>query len=459
MNQALDGHFWVAGTSPDTRVRGKLTAAVGQQPEVVLESALVDDPRVTQASGGVAFTASAGEAVASFQPITLLGQLDTGEVVTLVDARNHGGDGAHFGLPRYLCWTAVRGALVNGSDQLYDAVRFRVDSPHWLAHLRNGESSTVEDNQSTLRVEASGAGNWLVYESAAPETLRQLGARVALGCLTLARLVLNSGLVISAIQIRTDPANPWLTVQGPTHYQEPGLIDDQDVLLAPVELTIERFAKWIELHDGLDGLDSAVALPLQGALQAQVMLVTSLVEGLHRRLPYEQNKFPLATFPRATAKALSKILQAARDATGAPADDAGLDRKAVAESILFLTEVSFRTRAKDIAAAVCTAVPEIAESIADLPDLLTAARNDMAHQLKGKSKEPLADRHQRWLIVTIVAPWLLRGLLLLHAGIAAETLRTGYGSHEPFQFARANIAQIVRELGWQLPASTQSGGR
>ena len=39
-------------------------------------------------------------------------------------------------------------------------------------------------------------------------------------------------------------------------------------------------------------------------------------------------------------------------------------------------------------------------------------------------QEPLADRIDRWVAVSYVTPWLLRLLLLLHAGIEPDALHT-----------------------------------
>jgi len=63
------------------------------------------------------------------------------------------------------------------------------------------------------------------------------------------------------------------------------------------------------LNDKLDGLAWAVVDPVDGAVQAQVLVATSLVEGLHRRLPFEQSKFP-----DASNGAVDRVKQAARRA-------------------------------------------------------------------------------------------------------------------------------------------------
>lgn len=117
-----------------------------------------------------AMLAHASGSVARFRAISFHGQLDTGELVSVFDANNHAGPGA---VSRYVAPVAVFGAHV-ALDQLYNSVRFRLDLPYWLGHLTDGESSVVADDKSILRVEASPDGNWLVYESSAPATLRAL---------------------------------------------------------------------------------------------------------------------------------------------------------------------------------------------------------------------------------------------------------------------------------------------
>ena len=154
-------------------------------------------------------------------------------------------------------------------------------------------------------------------------------------------------------------------------------------LLSREVLTVERFAKWIPLNDNLDGLAWAVARPIWSTLRT-VLVATPLIEGVHRRLPYEQAKFP-----GVEKTVLRRILKAGRDAAGAQADAEGLVRQAVTDAILFLTEVSFRDCATEIVTEVCAAVPEIAESLADLPGRLSKARNEMAHHLLPDEKDPL----------------------------------------------------------------------
>lgn len=168
-------------------------------------------------------------------------------------------------------------------DQTFSSIRFRFGHPHWLAHLKAGQSSVVDDDGSTLSVDASDDGIWLRYSSATPATLRRLEKRVVTGCLSLAELSLDQDFAARDTQVRIDVRDPWLTVHGPGANTPPKEFDGDSLLLRE-ELTVERFAKWTPFNDTLDGLASAAARPVKAPLQTQVLVVTALLEGLHRRL-------------------------------------------------------------------------------------------------------------------------------------------------------------------------------
>jgi hypothetical protein len=447
---ATGGVFWVPERR-DVRVRGQFTMGVGTNAEVTLEGGLVEDPRVRRTSNGAALSGAAEDWVASFIPITVHGQLDTGETVTLLNANNHGSDGEFFGFPRYRAHTVMFGSHIPSVDQLVAAVRFRAGHPYWLAHLQDGDTYRHDDG-STLTVEGADDGNWLVYTPPDPMRLRRLEITAVSGSLVLMELALDQTVVTRDTQVRIDADGPWIAVHG-GGFSAPASGFSPDSLLPCDELTVERFAKWIAFNAGLDGLAWAVANPTDQALQAQVLLATSFIEGIHRRLPYEQSKFP--GVPKASLKA---ILDAAREAAGTEAEREGIDRHDAINSLQFLTDVSFRTRAKEIVNEVCSVLPEITESVTDMPGRMTKSRNDLAHHLLQKEeKEPLEIRYLRWLVVVTATPWLLRGLLLLRAGIAPDVLHSGYMSSNRFDNDRANLGQFVRELGWELPESMEEG--
>lgn len=453
----MSGYFWVP-EKPDVSVWGAFAADGGHKPEVILAAGLVNDPRVTRSNDSVrAFKPSAAATVKAFQRITLRGQLDTGPVVTLVNAYNHGRDGAFFGSPHYKADYAVLGDRhVSGVDQLFSAIRFRFGDPYWLGHLRESKARAVGGDGSALSVETSDDGNWLVYTAAGPATLRRLKTLVVSGCLALAELALDQDFAARDTHVRINHGDPWLSVHGPEDDKPPNELD-ANTLLRREELTVERFAKWIPFNDTLDGLASVAARPIKAPLQTQVLVVTPLVEGLHRRMPqtFEQSKFA-----RASPSVLNRIKEAARHAARVTATDRrNLDPRqvdvAVMNAVSHFDDVDYVQRATDVVTKVCAVVPEIAESVADLPQRLASARHEMAHQLAlDEDKEPLEVRYLRWSIVADVTPWLLRGLLLLEAGIDPSVLHDRHLAYGPFLSFRANVARFVSELGWELPSSS-----
>lgn len=453
-----EGWFWSARSG--SRVRGEFNAGTGQDADVALADAIADDPRMTvdRTATGVITTSMSGDSakqVAAFVPIDLHGQLDSGELVSLLSAHNHGAF-----KPHYVAGVTVFGAHVS-SDQLYSAVRFQIDAPYWTAHLAEGQSHTVPDDGSVLRAvapeEGLDEGMWLVYESAQPRSRRDLESRVLVGCRTLARLALDRPVTVRTIEVRIDQDGEWLPLHGKA-FSAPASGRGES-LLPREELTVDRFAKWIAVNDRLDGLASAVCELGGGTVQSRVLVDTSLVEGLHRRLPYEQSKFP-----DASRGARDRVKKAARDAAARAAAEKGFDpdlvRSAVMDAVSHFEDVGYRVRAQDIIDEVIRAVPELGESVPDLAGKLMAARNDIAHHLVlDEEKEPFVDRVDRWVVVSTVTRWLLRLLLLIQAGIEPGALREACLNSDRFGMARANVAAIARELGWPQPLTSSGNSR
>jgi hypothetical protein len=72
---------------------------------------------------------------------------------------------------------------------------------------------------------------------------------------------------------------------------------------------------------------------------------------------------------------------------------------------------------------------------------------------------PLQDHYDRWMVLTIVTPWLLRVRLLLEAGISPEVLREKYLENEAFTLHREQAEILVKNLGWDTAPGPQSKRR
>lgn len=446
-----DGEFWI-NDEPGRRVSGQLSTEAGQKPTVSLDAALIAYPREDQLPAAIRDLGipEAALAAAAHRPVTLHGELDTGEFVTVLHARN----GGEQRWPKYLGDNSIHGALISGPKQIYRAVRFRIGAPYWFDHLAAGEQSTVPDDGSTLRLEADESGNWLIYEAVEGMTLRRLHTRVIAGCQVLMQLALDQPLAVRDVEIRVTPSDPWLGVHSRKYSTPTGL--NFETLLPREELTIDRFANWIALDDRIDRLAWPVVTPVDIAVEPQTQVITSLIEGLHRRLPgYKQEKFP-----DASNKALDRIRTAAKDAAEQrAASEQNLDptavRAAVRAAVSHFEAIDYAERAAEVVAEVQASLPEITETVTDLPARLPKPRNEHAHQLETTvHHEDYEERILRWVVIADVTHWLLRALLLLRAGAAPEVLRSHFVDNERFTMHRANIAHIVSELGWYTDGAT-----
>ncbi|WAJ47960.1 hypothetical protein OK015_28835 (plasmid) [Mycobacterium sp. Aquia_216] len=463
------GEFWTV-PQPDRRIGGSFNAELGEPVEVDLDAVLAVDldaddapaPRPAPQRGDVAGAmnvAAAGE-VARRRPFNFWGQLATGEPVSVFEATNQGMSGA---AAHYVAPIAVIGANVT-PEQRYASVRFRLDHPYWLRHLADNDSSGVGDDHSTLRVEASAHGNWLVYESSTAATLVELEMRAISGCLVLAQLALfpdrerESDLRTRETQVRIDSAGPWLTVRGPMFCAPTPAALDTDFLLLPTELTIDRFAKWIAVNDKFDGLAWAVARRMNLPIPLHVQLLTSLVEGIHLRLTPEHEQ---TWFPDASKAALKRIRRAATQAAVDQAHTLGLDPDAVGmrvwNALGHWVNKSYLERAEEVVTAACAAVPELGLSITRLAKHLRDSRITFAHQLRPEGD--LQERHERWMVLFIITPWLLRARLLLEAGIDPAVLREKYLENETFTLHREQAEIRVRKLRWDQPPEPPSKRR
>lgn len=449
-----NGTFWQAENP--TRSRGRYVPPAEGRPELTLEIPITDDPSVTQFTDNTGVTRTsysmrADKAVQSFAPILIHGELDSGDLVTLLSAQNHSVAPMP---PRYKARVAIEGAHVD-AGQVYDVIRFRVADPYWTDHLTLNDAAQTSDG-SVLHTEGAGDGIWLVYETVSPRNIRDLEQYVANACITLMALAFDFLPRAQEIELKIRDG-PWLRTAGPGYR---GTTTGWDVpMLDPATLTIEVIARWIDLNVKLDSLGAAIAEPPTGAVQAQALVATTLLEGLHRRLPFEQSRFPTLTKSakrriRATARSA-----AVDEATSTEGADVKAIDKAISDCLSHFSSASYLNRANDIVTEVAAAIPELVLAVPELPKTLTDARNDLAHHLvETKSIDDLVAAMDHWIIASMATPWLLRFLLLLRIGIDPVAMREKALKHQRFEFALANIARIAHELdrepprrpGWQI---------
>lgn len=461
------GEFWIAGT-PDHRVSGSLTYQRGTQPKVTLDDALVAGPTLdTHQFTEYEMTVitrprTAEEAVASFRPVTLHGQLSNEVQVTGLAAQNHGGDGdALGGMPDYRIRFLLVGGLVE-DDTVYRTLRFQVAPSYWLPQVWAHPDSCDIDQpgiEGSLSAVVNDTGQWLVYTALHPLTLREMLDNIAAASLVFFGIAFDRKLTLARVEVQTQDQDDWIHVVSEHAWEQPTQLR-LDALLAPESVTVPRIAAFLELHNKLDGLTEPIATPVRGPIQVTLLANAAIVEGVHRRLWPERKRF---TLPLNTS--LKKVRREARAAgvrsfVDQEICDEPTATKTLNDALGFIDDISFVDRVRDIVNEVGAIVPEIFESVLDFDDRLVAARNELAHQLlpDPDKNESLSDKIDRWAALNWVTPWMLRVLFLHRAGVTAMEIDHGLKGYRPFEFFQANTRQVATELGWIPPAPASAGG-
>ncbi|MDV6280173.1 HEPN domain-containing protein [Rhodococcus jostii] len=444
----LKGEFW-AIAEPERRRDGKLTIGVKASARLetvdLVDMRVISEPKIFP-NGETHWTQSGRpeDVVADFAPITVHGTLDSGRDVTLVDAM---GTAILFD-QTFRVGYVLDGAHVDGHDQRFSAVRFQLDDPGWWTNLEDGmtaEAGTV----GSLSVLREGGLVWFVFEFTEPVTLRECDSSVVLPARTLANLATMLDFQIGPTQLRVDAdGSSWITVLSKNRTPRPvkyGGSRPPEFLLRPAAvLTVERFAQWINVSAGMDGLPVVVANPpTNAAIETKALTMASVAEGLHRRLFDESKRF------QTIKPAQRKIARKAAVAIGVMAfEKAGYSdleevRDVLTKALGHITEMPYRSRLEDLQQEAVSVVPEVTASFQEptWAQLVVKTRNLLAHQLDG-DKRTMLQKIDDMTLVAWSLPWVLRIVLLLRAGVEPTVIRNGLVNFSPFQYYQANIAAI-----------------
>jgi hypothetical protein len=348
----VEGLFWQIDT-PDRRVQGLLKLAGDDLPVLVVDGLLFDERSYSHSVSPngvlmIAKSADPHDRVADFQPRTIHGELVDGSAVSALGAQ--GGRRPHdLGFSQeFRCRRVLVGAYVD-SEQVYAATRFQLVKGYWP--LPAGEAATNDGSiLRVLPVYRPADAQWFEFEPAQPVTLNHLDLLVGHPITTLYSLVTANPTRQRDLEVRLDADSPWMPVYEGTHDSA----DHGHNLLPTKHLTPERFARWIDLRPVSDGLDAAALDELKGVtIQTQVLALSAIAEGLHRKLfsdPAKAKRVP------AVSKGISKkAREAARDAAVAELagddftdDDRAEFGQAVSQALAHVNERTLRSRMRDL---------------------------------------------------------------------------------------------------------------
>jgi ApeA N-terminal domain 1 len=460
------GRFWLQGEDQDKAIPGRLFLQAGAHPMLELDGALAPQEREVSRR-----KLPDGIEVRTFVPVlpndpshqslVVHGVLDeTGEPVTLPSVFAVGGTFPVLGTgprgQRVQAFYALVGAHVDGADAQFTRIRVRprhLDA--WAALPDFTLTPDLSARQFTLTFRqpeapsaALGSGARITLEQVAgwngptvcggllerhlwvdvldmpPAAYLDLERRIVKPLMNLLTLAVSTECPLVAVMVSTGPDHPWLTVHSAamtTPAEE--ILPLPRILLPLAETGMTGVATWLDSTSHLGPLPSVVARVASSqddTVEAQLLELTTVAEGLHRLLLPEGKRMTKQQASEARGKALEAVKDLDNDV-----------RDAVQAALNHLTDQSYPRRLLDLAGHVEPAVPGVTGNTTEWKKRVTSARNDFAHKFEhGFLDEATAEES---VAILLSLQWVLTGMLLLQTGISSATLGSRLANHEPYQ--------------------------
>lgn len=448
----LEGTFWQIDT-PERQVRGLFTMA----PSPLLETLgpLFDERahRVeTSPHGGTTIIdgGNSDDLVADWSPRDIHGVLDNGSDVSVIGAQGGMTDPSASHPPQYRQrFGTIRHVIHDvhvDRGHAFCACRFRLTGPNWLRH-DDGHADTTEG--SHLVSLNDGSHQWFEFTPADPMSVLQFDRAVLHPIETLATLLTSHPAEAVELAVRQSPAGPWLPVNRP---EQPAPTGHHELFDASY-LSPQRCAVWIDFRRRSNGLDAVAVDDLTGvAIQTAVLTLSSVAEGLHRRLYPDKKR--VAALSRTDLRAARKAARAAAleavrsivrddrpDLTDADITGFG---EAMDSAFGHINESTFRTMMDDLVGTAVSAVPGIVAEFADWPATIHSVRNILAH----RGTEDDLDAHDGFINTLVAASislqWVLRTVLLVQAQVNAADIVEAYDLSSAYHHHQTNVREFLR---------------
>jgi hypothetical protein len=452
--QSLAGTFWQVET-PDCRVAGALTLdadrpALETVGRLFVERSITVEFRADGAITRIGVGGRSDDRVADWEPRNIHGALDDGTLVSMVGAQGRMmRSRSIMDLSTYRQeFRTLHHVILNehvDDRTTYHSCRFRVTGPIWYLP-QPSERSTSDSGQ--LVVTQEGDSCLFEFTPNEPMTIKDFEAHVLSPVRTLASIVTFNPTGTGELFIRLNAGSPWREV----HRQDESVPRGSHELLGTSHLTAVRFAHWIDFRRRSGALDAAAIDDFRGAsIHTEVLTLSAVAEGLHRRLFDEKKRVPslstddLIPARRAARKAaLDAVCELDRTGREPLTDDDLEDfTNAMNDAFAFVNDITFRTRMADLATTAQAVIPNIVSEFADWPKAVKDARNIIAHQGTQPHSETIDQFHDLLIALGYSISWVLRTVLLVEAGFDGDTLRSAYRDFSRYTHHLANTRNLL----------------
>ncbi|HEX8626882.1 MAG TPA: HEPN domain-containing protein [Catenuloplanes sp.] len=419
------GDFWLADTGGSPRP-GVLRLDTEQAPTLTLRGLLTQVLRWVNVAEPGNEPTYRGDPVNDRSLHIIHGSTNEGTPVTLIDAqcRGYGGLRPDQQTQSFQGVQAVIGAHLTGRDHQFSGVRVRLQSaaamlspashPSWL-------TPTPLPDGGDVRLEEDEEGTWLVLQRVTPRSIRGLERQYLRPLATLLSLATGHPVGLLGTHVQEDAEGPWWPVHGAAHRGSdlPGHVEK---LLCTADLTPTVIATWLGRTDALGPLPPVVAAAMRGpiALEGRVLELTTVAEGLHRRLRPEAVRFS------------PEIGRAVRRAAAAAAEEvhAGAG-EAVRDFLGHVHGIGYGDRLLGLAAMAESAIPGVTGHSKRWKKAVYNARNDFAHRASTGWFHD--DDYDKYITVALSLGWVLHAVLLQEAGVPDDVLTRSFRTYERYQ--------------------------
>lgn len=437
---SLHGQFWLAGQG-SRQLEGTLHLAKEAAPTLRTVGALtsmMSTPVAKVGPDGSTFFESHFDPDNTLR--TIHGETDDGKALTLLETQNQAYSGGvspdEQGELRRASHV-VLGAHLSGRDHRFTAARARLQTVHGAitaAHSPSWGSPVTLANGGVLSLDESPADTWLVLRELPEASIRAIDRTYLRPLTSLMSLANGEPVGVLGLEVSDEEGGPWFRVHSQSHLSSDAPWPSH-ALLQGTDIGSDVVAHWLDQVDVFGPLPPVVARGLPGAisLESRVLELTTLAEGLHRRLRPNSQRYT------------KQVGDAIRDAAVAAASAVEETSKSAVNGLLaHVHEPGYGQRLRELAEMA----EDVARGVAGRPGRLGKwknmaydARNDYAHRANfGWLEDADIDRY---LTTALSMQWLLRAVMLSQAGFPSGLLATRFAHHEQFGLF------LEQAQGWQ----------
>lgn len=460
-----DGRFWLPET-PDQVVGGLLTIEPGQSPTLELVGQLTSGLRRVRSTRDGGFAVDEYTLIDQEPALTVHGDLfDLNQRVSLLRAltRNRsdrwGGRVADPGRQQLMAAFAVVGDHVSGPEHEFTGIRLRLEGlDEWAAlgafsratENRGGEialchrfdqvvpatacDGSVVDFDWTFNVTGTDSESatmsrrvFLEIRNLPLASWVQLDRRVVTPLVTLLTLCTGRRARILELRARTKGGD-WIDIVG-RWLETPSSaarLRRHDMLVPRGVIELKHVARWIDRVDALGPLPPVVAASVSTSshsLETELLQLTTVAEGLHRRIYNDDN----------TELYADEVAQAREAACNATARLGDHVRDAIDRALTHFGELSYPRRVQQLGERAEQFAPGVTGATNRWKSAVVNSRNLFAHLPGdlGFIGEGNVDQH---LAILASLRWTLRVILLGETGLKPETIRARIAEHEPYRY-------------------------